>query len=130
MKPELPPADTNPADPGPDPANPAPKAKARTGEKRARLNQALTLELRALRASITQCLDAYDLRVGGRIAEMLQVIEGDEALAVGPRPFAVKTAQTLLDQLARLEIDPRKGRPRDLRRIQRLVKRLGHQMPG
>jgi len=96
----------------------------RVGEKRTRLNQQVVLELRALRATLTQCLDAFDLSVGGRIAEMLQSIEGDDALEQPPASLTVKTAQAVLDEISGLDVNPKKARPRDLRQIRRIVRNL------
>ena len=117
--------------PAPDDATPSASATPpraprtqRIGEKRTRLNENVVLELRALRATLTQCLDAFDLSVGGRIAEMLQSIEGDDALEQPPRPLTVKTAQAALDEMTGLHVNPKKARPRDLRQIRRIVRRL------
>jgi hypothetical protein len=105
------------------------KPKRSTGEKRARLNGQVASELKALRSTLTQCLDAIDLRVGGSIAEMLQVLEGDQSLEARPKPLTVKAAQEALADLATLSVS-KKGRPRDLRRIEKLVRRLRKLLPA
>jgi len=115
------------------PAKPAaeepPRPKRAAGEKRDRLNRQVATELKALRATLTQCLDAIDLRVGGSIAEMLQILEGEESLESRPRPLSVKAAQASLEELAALELS-KKPKPRDLRRIEKLVRGLRERMPS
>jgi hypothetical protein len=105
------------------------RSKRNAGEKRDRLNSQVAAELKALRASLTQCLDAIDLRVGGGIAEMLQILEGEESLDSRPRPLTVKAAQAALEDMAALQLS-KKGRPRDLRRIEKLVRRLRAALPA
>jgi hypothetical protein len=116
-----------PEKPAGDAANPKPGR--RTGEKRVRLNGEVASELKALRATLTQCLDAIDLRVGGTIAEMLQLLEGDQSLEAKPKPLTVTAAQEALADLAALDVS-KKGRPRDLRRIEKLVRRLRQLLPA
>jgi len=99
-----------------------------TGEKRARLNENLILELRALRASLTQATEAFDLRVGGLIAEMLQSLEGDASLDQRPRTLTVAKAQAALETIAGAPDTGRPDRLRELRRIQRLTRRLRKQV--
>lgn len=105
------------------------KAKRRTGEKRARLNEAVRLELHALRAALTQALESYEVRTGGRIADMLRTLEGDDSLDLPPRRLTVAQAQAALDEIAKVSVNPEKGRLRELRRIQRLVRQLRRQIP-
>jgi hypothetical protein len=102
-----------PPEPASDDAEARPRTSRGVGEKRARLNDRLIIELRALRATLTQCLDAFDLSVGGRIAELLQTLEGDDALDQRPRPLTVKNAQAALAEIAELEVTPKKA-PRRL----------------
>ena len=105
------------------------RPKRRTGEKRARLNDALRLELQALRAALTQALESFEVRTGGRIADMLRTLEGDDSLDQPPRLLPVAQAQAALDEIADVRITPEKGRLRELRRIQRLVRELRKQIP-
>jgi len=106
------------------------RSKRRTGEKRARLNDALRLELHALRAALTQTLESFEVRTGGRIADMLRILEGDESLDQSPRRLTVAQAQAALDEIAGVRVTPEKGRLRELRRIQRLVRKLRKQIPN
>jgi hypothetical protein len=122
---------------GPD-QNPAAGAKKKaaetrrrkTGEKRRRLNDALIVELRSLRADITQTAEAFALRAGGRVAEMLQILEGDESLDIAPRRLTVAEAQAVLDELAADPTGPIEGRVREIRRIQRIVRGLRRRIHG
>jgi len=104
--------------------------RSKTGEKRKRLNAALIVELRSLRADIAQTADAFALRAGGRVAEMLQILEGDESLEIPPRPLTVAEAEAALDELAADPTGPIEGRMRELRRIQSLVRGLRRRIHG
>jgi len=84
----------------------------------------------ALRTAVTQATEAFDLRVGGRIAEMLQTLEGDDSLEQKPSHLTVVDAEAALAVFAADKPSPGKGRVRELRRLQRLVRRLRRAMPG
>jgi hypothetical protein len=116
--------------PAPTEGEAAGTRRRKTGEKRKRLNDALIVELRSLRADITQTADAFALRAGGRVAEMLQILEGDESLEIPPRPLTVAGVQAALDELAADPTGPIEGRMRELRRIQRLVRGLRRRIHG
>ncbi len=113
-----------PGEDGRAPAEEAQSKRRQTGEKRARLNVQLTQELRALRAELTQALEGFDLRVGGRIADLLQSIEGDESLDQSPHPLTVQDATSALEVIVDTRPARGKGHIRQLRSIQRTVKRL------
>lgn len=117
------------AQPGNASPGPSGGKRPRISEKRARLNEALSLELHALRSALDRILQGYEVKVGGQIAELLERLEGDESLGQPARPLTVARAQAALDEIAGVSIRPDRARLRDLRRIRRLVRRLREQIP-
>lgn len=103
-------------------------AGSRTRKSRRRKRSALTAdvlnELQALRAALTRMLESYALRVDGRLAEMIQMLEGDPSIDQPPRLLTLQTADAILAEIAAVELEPDKGRPRDFRRLQRATRRL------
>lgn len=113
---------------GGEKAAPARKGR-RVGEKRARANEALRVELHALRAALATLIEGYEVRVGGRINDMIATIEGDPSIGQPPRLLPTAEAQAALSDIAGVRLRPDKPRLRDLRRIQRLVRRLRDRLP-
>jgi hypothetical protein len=99
------------------------------GKRRQDLNQALVFELRTLRASLAQTLESIELRLGGRITELLHGIEGDPGLDQKPKPLTVKAAQTALAEADAIRIKPKRGRIKDIRRIDRTIQALRELQP-
>jgi len=126
-------SDRQPADAAASPAAASPLAgrkptRKRVSERRARANHALRMELRALRGTLAQILEAYEVSLGGRINDMLRILEGDQSIELPERFLSTADAQAMLDEVAQLDVRPDKPRLRDLRRIQRLVRRLRRQI--
>jgi hypothetical protein len=106
-----------------------PKARKPRGKRREDLNQALVFELRTLRASLAHVLESMELRLGGRITELLHGIEGDPGLDQKPRPLTVKAAQAAMAEIDALRIKPKRGRIKDIRRIDRTIRALRELQP-
>jgi hypothetical protein len=100
------------------------KARKVRGKRRQDLNQALVFELRTLRASLARTLESIEIRLGGRITEMLHAIEGEPGLDQKPGPLTVKTAQAALAQIEALRIKPKRGRIKDIRRIEKTLRAI------
>ena len=107
----------------------AARSRKARGKRRQDLNQALVLELRTLRASLAQTLESIELRLGGRITELLHGIEGDPGLDQKPRPLTVKAAQAALAEVDAIRIKPKRGRIKDIRRIDRTIQSLRELQP-
>jgi hypothetical protein len=106
-----------------------PKAtRAPTRKSRRRKRSALTAdvlnELQALRAALERMVESYTVRVDGRLAEMVQMLEGDPAIDQPPRLLTLQTADLILAEIGAADLKPEKGRPGDFRRLQRITKRL------
>lgn len=101
----------------------------RISEKRHRANELLRVELHGLRTSLSQTLEALEVRVGGRINDMLRTLEGDDSLDQPPRFLTTAQAQAALDEIKAVRFRPDKPRIRELRKLQRLVKALRRKIP-
>jgi len=106
-----------------------PRSRKVRGKRRQDLNQALVFELRTLRASLAQTLESIELRLGGRITELLHGIEGDPGLDQKPKPLTVKAAQAALAEVDAIRIKPKRGRIKDIRRIDRTIQALRELQP-
>lgn len=103
--------------------------RRRVSEKRERANDALRLELHALRSELARIVEGVEVRLGGRIADMLRTLEGDDSIGQPPRHLTTAQAQAALDEIAVVRLDKDGARMRDLRRIQKLVRRLRDRIP-
>jgi hypothetical protein len=99
-------------------------SKPTRGKRRAELNARVVAELDTLRDTIDQLLERYRIRVVGRISELQQSIQGDDVLGQKPRPLTVKEAEAVLGLLNETGLKPKKGRGKDLERVQRLTRKL------
>lgn len=104
-------------------SDPTAKAKPR-GRRRAELNEEVLAELAGLSASLDEMIQRYELRVRGRITELVQSLQGDGALEQKPRHLPVRIAQDLLAEIRAARVKPGKGRGKDFVRLQRLIRRL------
>jgi hypothetical protein len=120
---------TGPSKPADNTAGPVGPKRRRVSEKRERVNDALRLELHALRAELARIVEGIEVRLGGRIADMLRTLEGDDSIDQPPRHLSTAQAQAALDEIDGIGLDKGKPRLRDLRRIQQLVRRLRDRIP-
>jgi hypothetical protein len=114
------------------PAPPRSKAGAKAGAvstrrpstRRAEANQEVITELRALRGVMDEMLDRYRLRVGGRISELALLLEGDPSIGAAAMPVTTRVAHAMIGELKDTRLRPRKGRAKDIRRLESLVEAL------
>jgi hypothetical protein len=108
--------------------SPSPNGAAPAGKKkRAELTEQLRYELRELRTTLDELIDHYRLRVGGQIAELEQSLTEvtDPAAKLPP----VKVSNHILTRLHDQSFKPKKGRAKDLVKLQELVKELSELLP-
>jgi len=114
--------------------NPAfnPGVVASNGEKpRTRREERLALlvsQLGELRGSVDQLAEQYRLRVGGQIADFVEVLSA-KGRPNGKKP-TMKVIELFLDELAEQSIKPKKGRAKDFVKVQRLMRRLANALPA
>ncbi len=93
-------------------------AKGKTG-----IDQ-LVLRLHALRNDLDQALEQYSLRVGARITEMLEHLEGQSPVGEKTELPGKADLAAMLEKIDKTRLKPKRGRGKDLKRIQDLVEDL------
>jgi hypothetical protein len=104
------------------------RARARTS-RRSEANEEVLQELTALRNIIDQMVEHYAIRVGGQLSELMQLIQGDGDMGEKPNGLTVKAASAMLAAIRTTQLKPKKGRPKDFVRAQKLVRRLRELSP-
>jgi hypothetical protein len=105
-----------------EPGVPAPAGKKRIAAALARkptrtvAKDMLVLELRRLRAMFKEIAERYAANTEGEIAAVIEVVEG--------KSLSVARAGKMLEVLRALSVKPRKGRRKDLARIEGAVASL------
>lgn len=84
----------------------------------------LILRLHVLRNELDQALEQYTLRVGSRITEMLEHLEGRSPVGEKTEPPGKADLATMLEKIDKTRLKPKRGRGKDLKRIQDLVEDL------
>ena len=100
---------------------------ARIG-RRVILARQLMTEIEGLQPVLQELVQQYELRITAQLAEILRVLNGDEAGRL-PRFPAAKTSTAMLRALRATDLKPRKGRAKDLVRLQELVAELTEMLP-
>lgn len=108
---------------GNDEARPKRAPRASRG-KRGELNERVLAQVDSLRTALAEAIERYELRVAGRLNELELQVRGDASLDLPPRPLTVKNAQAVLAEFDDVKLKPKKGRAKDLARIEALVDRL------
>lgn len=98
--------------------------RRRASNRRMEVNQEVVAELRALRAALDEMIEHYRLRVGGRITDLILLLEGDASIGAAAKPLATREAQAMLEEMSEASIKPAKGRAKDFRRLEALVEDL------
>jgi len=127
---KMPPTDTrNKASPSkPDPAPKVRTTQAR--EKRRKGGQAkenrtrLHNELEALRVSTNEVLEQVSLRLNAELAEVTRRVDAEAAPGAEARKIPGKTAALMLTVVRELRLKPKKGRLKDLTRIEYALEQM------
>jgi hypothetical protein len=86
-------------------------------------------ELRNLRSSVEQTTEQVGLRLGAQISQLLAVLDNEPDGGVKPHRPSAKVAQKMAEQIRGVKLKPRKGRIKDLVRVQELLEKLGDLLP-
>ena len=108
----------------PEKKEPAPKAPSKKEQKKAQKAQKLNEALLGLRASLNEMQEHYGVRTHGLLVQMLRILEPPPATKEKPLLPSRKAAELMVQKMAALKIKPKKGRGKDLVRIQDLVEAL------
>jgi hypothetical protein len=97
--------------------------KRHAKEKRIEVSRETIAELEGLRRTLEEISERYQLRVSGQFAELVSILEAglnaDDRTAPASATLAV-----MLDRIHKTELKPRKGRAKDLVRLQDLAGEL------
>ena len=85
--------------------------------------------LRVLRADIDVIIDHYRMNCISRVEEMLRILEHRDIIGESSVEPAVDNMRTMLSLLDDLKVKPKKGRLKDLKRVDTLLNRLLSQFP-
>jgi hypothetical protein len=85
--------------------------------------------LRVLRADIDVIIDHYRMNCISRVEEMLRILEHRDTIAEDSVEPTVDNMRKMLSQLDDLKVKPKKGRLKDLKRIDALLEQLLSKFP-
>jgi hypothetical protein len=93
-------------------------------------NKELIREVKYLRSIAKDVADRYSLRVQACLINIIRILESSDAnIRTMKRPND-KTAREMLCCVRSLKVKPKKGRPKDLSRIDAVTKKLDGLMPA
>ena len=98
------------------------KAPAKSRAKKPNVEEtraALLDQFEALRAATQDTLEQVSLRLTAQLAEASRRLAGNGGLDAPRRPVSLRNGQTMLTVLRKLRLKPKKGRLKDLARIER-----------
>ena len=85
--------------------------------------------LRVLRADIDVIVDHYRMNCISRVEEMLRILEHRDTITEDSVEPTIDNIKKMLSQLDDLRVKPKKGRLKDLKRIDTLLDQLLSQFP-
>lgn len=105
-----------------------PRAKAgkakEIGARRRALNDQLLAELRRMQDDLHTLTEHFEVRVGGALNELITRLDGDPSIDQPARPATLRQAQAMLDAIQATTIRTKKGRAKQLARLEELVRQL------
>jgi len=93
------------------------------------LGDELAMELDALRGSLSEMVERYRLRIDANVLQLAAAARGEAPYDGKGRKLPATVTRKMLAQLRALEIEPLKGRAKDFRRLQSLMKDLSKLLP-
>ena len=86
--------------------------------------------LRVLRVDIDVIMDHYRMNCISRVEEMLRILEQRDVIGEGGVEPSVDSMKTMISLLDDIKVKPKKGRLKDLKRVDALLNRLLSQFPA
>jgi hypothetical protein len=103
---------------------PAPKGPSKKELKKVQKTEKLKEALLGLRGALNEVQEQYGVRTHGLLVQMLQNLDPPPDAKERPVLPSKKAAELMVQKMAALKIKPKKGRGKDLVRIQDLVEAL------
>ncbi len=118
-------------------AAPAPKGKTKAAGaesaaadgRRRKLGLTVAEELQATRGLLRETGEAALVRLDAELAAMASYLRGEELEGERPRLPSPRTLAAMVEACRALKVKPKKGRVKDLARIEALLKALSAMMP-
>lgn len=111
------------------PKAPAAEKPSRKESRRTRHAGRLQAALLSLRGTLKEVQEHYSVRTNGLLVQMLQIVDPSEGGKDRPALPSRKTIDQMLEMIAALKVKPKKGRGKDLLRLQDLMEALWIQFP-
>jgi len=101
-----------------------PKGATKKDLKRAQKTEKLREALLGLRVSLNEVQEQYGIHTHGLMVQMLRILEAPPDAKKTHILPSRKTAELMVEEIGSLNIKPKKGRGKDLLRIQNLIEAL------
>jgi len=103
------------------------KTKSAQGARR---NKELVRELKYLRSTARDVLVRHSIKINARLADMARILDSRSGNMNKARKPNDKVMGQMLSCIHSLRVKPKKGRAKDLLRIESIVKKLDDLMPS
>jgi len=87
------------------------------------------MELDALRGSLSEMVERYRFRIDADVVQLAAAARGEAPYDAKGRKLPALVTRKMLAHVRALEIEPTKGRAKDFRRLQSLMKDLTKLLP-
>lgn len=104
-------------------------ARASADGRRRKLGLAMAEELQATRGLLRETSEAVQVRLDAELAAMASYLRGEELEGERPRLPSPRTLAAMVKACRTLKVKPKKGRVKDMVRIEALLKALSAMMP-
>ena len=95
-----------------------------------RRKRELVREVKYLRSIAKDVVDRYSLRINARLADIARIVDSPDTKKPGVRKPNDKVICEMLSCIRSLKVKPKKGRVKDLARIEDITKKLNDLMPS
>jgi len=109
-------------------AVPPPKP-SRKKSRKAKHADRIQAALLSLRGTLKEIQEQYSVRTNGLLVQMMQIADPPDDARERPALPSRKAMEQMLEMVKALKVKPKKGRGKDLQRIQDLLEALGLQFP-
>ena len=94
------------------------------------ITKELVREIKYLRSVAKDVIDRYSLKINASLAEIVRILESSDSKRLAVRKPNDNTMREMLSCVRSLKVKPKKGRAKDLARIEIIVKKLDDFLPS